>query len=79
MIALVPASIRPIRITVPAKRGIVVERVNPNQPAPAIRLLTGRVGDAGPAGQAGAAGNSGADLNGYDPGDINLIFENNLI
>jgi hypothetical protein len=79
MITLAPASTRPIRITVPAKRGIVVEKVNANLPAPAIRLLAGPVGGAGPIGPTGPAGNNGADLNGYDPGDINLIFENNLI
>ena len=44
MITLSPAATRPIRITVPAKRGIVVERVNANLPAPAIRLLSGPAG-----------------------------------
>lgn len=79
MIRLSAPSTRPIRLTVPAKRGIVIERANPALPAPAIRLLGGPIGEAGPTGQTGAAGNNGADLNGYDPGDINLIFENNLI
>lgn len=44
MITLSPASTRPIRLSVPAKRGIVVEKVNANLPAPAIRLLSGPPG-----------------------------------
>ena len=52
MITLAPASTRPIRITVPAKRGIVVEKVNANLPAPAIRLLSGPPGTVpGPMGE----------------------------
>jgi hypothetical protein len=44
MITLSPASTRTIRITVPAKRGIVVEKFNANLPAPTIRLLSGPPG-----------------------------------
>jgi hypothetical protein len=74
MIMLSPASTRPIRLSVPAKRGITVQKVDANLPAPAIRLLSGPPGTV-----PGPTGTPGADLNGYDPGDINLIFENNLI
>jgi hypothetical protein len=79
MITLQPASIRPIRLYPASQRGIVIETVDAALPAPAIQLLTRPPGPQGPTGQTGATGQNGADLNGYDPGDLTLTFENGLI
>lgn len=56
MITLSPASTRPIRLSVPAKRGITVQKVDANLPAPAIRLLSGPPGTVpGPMGETSIA------------------------
>jgi hypothetical protein len=56
MITLSPASTRPIRLSVPAKRGIAVQKVDASQPAPAIRLLSGPPGTVpGPMGETSIA------------------------
>lgn len=56
MITLSPASTRTIRLSVPAKRGIAVQKVNANLPAPVIRLLSGPPGTVpGPMGETSIA------------------------
>jgi hypothetical protein len=67
----------PIRITPLARRPIVVQMLAQNvQP---VQLLSGWRGPKGDQGDRGLKGDNGAALDGYDPGDFTLIFDNQLV